>query len=93
MTSSGAAIEQGQQIRMLQVRRDLDLAQEPLRAEDGAELRVEHLDRDVAIVFEIAREINGRHAAAAELAIDDVQPGERGVQVISRVHGDGGGMR
>ena len=31
---------------MLQVRGDADLAQEALGAEDGAELGIEHLERD-----------------------------------------------
>ena len=49
---------------MLQVRRDLDLGQEPLDAEHGAELRVEDLERDRAVVPEVAREVHRRHAAA-----------------------------
>ena len=52
----------------------LDLAQEPLTAERGAELGMQHLDGDVAIVLEIVREVDGRHAAGAELALDAIVP-------------------
>ena len=48
----------------------LDLAQEPLGAERGGELRAQHLDRDVAVVLEVVREVDGGHAAAPELALD-----------------------
>ena len=66
---------------MLEVRRDLDLGEEPLDAEHGAELRVEHLERDVAVVLEVAREVDGGHAAAADLALDGVAIGERRVEL------------
>ena len=68
-----ARVEQRQQVRVLEVRGDLDLAEEPLDAEHGAELRIEHLERDVAIVLEVAREIDGRHAAAPDLALENVR--------------------
>ena len=35
------------------------------------ELGAQHLDRDLAVVPEVVREIDGRHAAGAELALDD----------------------
>ena len=52
-------------------------AQEPLAAERGAEVGVQHLDGDVAVVPEVVREIHGRHAARAELALDAIAVGER----------------
>ena len=73
-----AGVEQRQQVRVLQVRRDLDLAQESLGAEHRGELRLEHLDRDVAVVLEVVREVDRRHAARAELALDAVAVGEGG---------------
>jgi hypothetical protein len=33
---------------------------------------VEQLDRDLAVLLHVVSEENGRHAAAAELALDDV---------------------
>ena len=68
---------------MLQLRGRLDLAQEPLGAERGAEVGMQHLDRDVAIVLEVVREVDGRHAAGAELALDAVAVGKRGGELVA----------
>lgn len=61
---------------MLQVRGDADFAEEPIGAEHGAELGVEELDRHMSLVPDIIREIDGRHAAGANLAFDRVPVGE-----------------
>ena len=63
---------------MLQVGGGLDLGEEPLGAEDGGELGVQHLERDLAVVLEVVGEVHRRHAARAELALDAVAVGERG---------------
>ncbi len=57
---------------MLQLRGRLDLGEKALGAERGGEIGVQHLDRDVAIVPEVVREVDRRHAAGAELALDAV---------------------
>ena len=62
---------------MLQPGGELDLAQEALRAERGGELGVEHLERDRAVVLEVVGEIDGGHAAAAELALERVTVRQR----------------
>ena len=49
-----------------------DLAQEALGAEAAGELGVQHLEGDGAVVAEVAGEIDGGHAAAAELALERV---------------------
>ena len=69
---------------MLQMGGDADLAQEALSAEDGAELRLEHFDRDEAIVLEVARAIHGGHPPTADFALDDVAALEAGVQLGNR---------
>src|SRR5487761_2103158 len=61
---------------MLQVGRGLDLGQEALAADHGRELGAQDLQRDLAVVLEIVGEINGRHAARAELALEAVAGGE-----------------
>ena len=61
---------------MLQVRRRLDLGEEPLGAECRGEIGVQHLDRDLAVVLEVVREVDRGHAARAELALDAVAVGE-----------------
>ena len=57
---------------MLQLGGGADLAQEPRRAQGGAELGLVHLDGHVAVVLEIVGEVHGGHAACAELADDGV---------------------
>ena len=45
-----ARVEHAHDVRVLERAADLDLAQEAFGAERGGELRVQHLDRDVAVV-------------------------------------------
>ena len=63
---------------MLELGGRLDLAQEALGAERGAEVRMEHLDRHVAVVLEVVGEIHRRHSARAEFALDAVAAGQGG---------------
>ena len=67
-------VEQGENVWMLQPRGP-DLGEEPLGAQCSAQVGVEDLDGDVAIVLEIAREVHGDHAALSELAFDAVAAG------------------
>ena len=62
-------IVQRQNVRMLEVRRRPNLGEESLGAERGGQLGVQHLERDLARVLHVASEIDGRHAARAELAL------------------------
>ena len=55
-------------MRMLQLGGDLDLVQEPLGTKHSTEFRLEHLDRDIAVMLEIVREVHGDHAALTEFA-------------------------
>ena len=64
---------------------DLDLAEEPLGTECRRELGVQHLDRDLPVVLQVGREIDGGHPAAAELTLDRVAPGEGRLQTGERV--------
>ena len=54
--------------------------EEPLGAEHGGELGPEHLERDLAVVLEVLGEVDGRHAALAELALDAVAVGQGSLQ-------------
>ena len=67
---------------MLETGRDLDLAQEPLGAQRGGQLRAEHLDGDLAVVLQVVREVNVRHPAAADFSAEVVAGRERGPQAI-----------
>lgn len=68
-------------MRVIESSGDADLAQEALVGDRAGEVGVEHLDRDVAVVLEIARQEDGRHATAAELALDRVPARERRLKV------------
>ncbi len=57
---------------MLEPGREPDLALESLGAEGDGELGKEDLERDQTVVLQVPREVDGRHAAAAELALEDV---------------------
>jgi hypothetical protein len=57
---------------MLQPRGDPDLPLEPLRAERGNQLGIQHLEGDRLLVPEIRRQKHDRHPAAAELALERV---------------------
>jgi hypothetical protein len=63
---------------VLKVGGDLDLFEKSLGADHDSQLGLEHLDGDLAVVFDILREINRGHAAGTELALDSVAVGEGG---------------
>ena len=63
--------------------RDLNLAQEPNRAECGAHLRSEHLDHDGSRVLPIRCAVHHRAASARQLALQvDASFGEPGPDAL-----------
>ena len=72
----GTAVEHRQDQWMLQPGSGLDLPEEPFGTEHVSQLGAEDLDRHLAVVAKIARQVDGRHAAPAELAFDPVTVGE-----------------
>ncbi len=77
-----AAVEQRQDVRMLERRGRRDLLHEPIGAENGRELRLEQLEGDFSFVTEIFAEIDRRHPALTEMALDAVASGECVVQAV-----------
>jgi hypothetical protein len=69
-------IEQWQEIRVLQIRRYLYLGQESFGAQYGAELGIQNLEGNVALVADVTREVDRCHAAGADLPLDDISAGE-----------------
>ena len=55
---------------MLQRRRDTDLLEEPLCSDSRCELVAQHLDRDPAVVPQVASNVHRGHPAAGELELD-----------------------
>ena len=72
-----ARVEQRQNVRMLQPRGGLDLRQEPLAAERRTQVWMQDFDGHLAIVLVVVREVDGRHTAGTELALDAVAVGQR----------------
>ncbi len=69
MAAGISRIEQRNDVGMVEPRNKFDLAKKSVRPECGAQFWMKHLECDTAIVSKISGEINGRHAAAAELAV------------------------
>ena len=67
-----ARVEHGEDVRMLQPGGQLDLPLEPLGAERGRQLGMEHLQGDGALVAKVLGQVNGGHPAPAELALESV---------------------
>jgi hypothetical protein len=70
---------------VLQIGGDLDLGQEPLGADDGGKLRLEHFDGDLPVVLQVMCEVHRRHAARPQLSLDAVPIGERGGETVGNV--------
>ena len=69
-----ARIVDGEDVRMLQTGRELDLALEALRAERVRQLGVQDLDGDEPLVPHVVREEHRRRSAATDLPLQDVAP-------------------
>ena len=80
-----AGVEQRKDVRRLELRGNIDFAQEPLGAHRLREVGTEHLDRDGAAVLEVLGEVNRGHAAVAELALNGVAIGKGGPEKRNRI--------
>ena len=85
-----AGVEQREDVWVLQIRRGLDLGQEPLGAEDGAQLRPQHLERDLPVVPQVVGEVDGGHAALPQLPLEAVAVGEGAGEAIRDLSHGGG---
>ena len=61
---------------MLEMRGELDLAEEPVAAEGEGYFAAEDLDGDGAIEADVPREVDDRHSPFTELALDVVASGK-----------------
>ncbi len=83
-----AGVDKAEDVRVLETRDRLNLAQEPVDADVRRDVGVDHLDRDLALVLQVVRQMDGRHAAAPELALQAVAIRQgRAVDGASRAHG------
>jgi hypothetical protein len=60
----------------MELRGDLDLAQEPFGAEYRGVLRPQDLDGHLAVVLEVLGAVDSAHRAAADAPLDPVAAGE-----------------
>ncbi len=74
------ALEDRQDVGMLETGGDLDLPHEALGAQRVGQLRAQHLEGDQPIVPEIARQVDRGHAPPAELALEQVAVTKRVAQ-------------
>ena len=81
-----AAVEQRQDVRVLQLGRGANLAQKAFDAERFTEVGVQHFDGDVALVLEIVREVDGGHTSGTELALDAIAVGKRRREARQHAH-------
>ena len=81
-----SGIEQRKKIRVLKICGDSDLGQKAFYAEYRAQLGIEELEGDVAVVADVAGEVDGRHSAGADLPLYVVAFGEGLLELRDRVH-------
>ena len=67
-------------MRVLEVGRRLDLGKETLGSDDRSQLRLQHFQGDLPLVFQVIREIHRRHPALTEFGLDAVGAFEGCVQ-------------
>ena len=89
-----ARVVDGQDMRMLEARRDADFAAKAIRPERVRDLGAQHLERDQSVVLEVAREEDRRHSAATELVLERIavrqRLDERRIQFGQRSQRDAG---
>jgi hypothetical protein len=86
-------VVKGQDMGVLQRGGDLDLAEEPLAAERGGELRLEDLERDQPVMLEVFGQEDDGHAAVAELALDPVAIADGCGELLEEGHDQAGSSR
>jgi len=67
-------------VRMIEIRGDLDLAEESLWPKSSRQLGTEYFDGYLAFMSEVASKIDRGHSATADLALDCVAVGQCGLQ-------------
>jgi hypothetical protein len=70
---------------MMELGGNADLAREALRAQQRGEIGTQHLDGDLGILPQVARQVHGRHAAASDFAHDGISSGEQAGLFLLRV--------
>ena len=64
----------------------MDLAAEAIDVDAGGQLRREDFDDDPAAERVLLGDEDPRHAAAAELAVDDIAGSQRRLEIVAQAH-------
>ena len=72
-------------MRVVEARREADFAEEPRAPERLGELGPQNLQRYVAVVAPVAREVDGRRGAGPDLPLNAVTVAESGAKPVRRV--------
>jgi hypothetical protein len=80
-----AGVVYREDMRVMELGRELDLAQESLDADLERDLRAEDLDSDLAVVPHIAGEIHHGHPTASQLALEQITIGKSGAECGRRL--------
>jgi len=76
---------------MLQLRCNANFGEKPLGPNNRAEVRVQDLQRHAPIMARVTCQLDGRHAATTNLALDLVPASERLVELRDWFHASEGG--
>ena len=79
-------VEERQDVRVLQLTRRTNFIEKAFDVDRRGHLGLQDLECDIAIVFEIAREVDRRHPAASDGAHDVIPPGQCGRQIPQGVN-------
>ena len=72
----------GENVRVIEARSDVDLAQEAPAAQHCAQFGFEQLERHLAAVAHVVGQIDRGHAARTKLVLDDVAVGKGGLEAF-----------
>jgi hypothetical protein len=80
-----ARVMQREDVRMGEVRSDLDLSQEAIAPEALGDVRPQHLERDPPAVPQVARQVDNSPTAVTDLPLDDVAALEGSTEAVGEV--------
>src|SRR6266480_4400041 len=83
--AGGTGVVQWQDVGVVELGGDLDLAQKPLATQGRGDLLAEHLDGDRAVMPQVAAEQYHGHAPAAELPPEGVTVRQGGLESLLEV--------
>jgi hypothetical protein len=75
-----ARIEEGEEVGVAKPRRHPDLGQEAFRPDDRGQLRLQDLQRHVALMLQVPGQVDGGHAALSEFTLDAIAARKGGLQ-------------